>query len=156
MAVAGGKRLQILPAGCLPFIQHHYIRARFGSGDGSGKPGGAGADHQDIAGLFGNIGGCNAKRGRLSREGAFHRHAIGHLHHAGALADLAIHRHHAIKTGAHTAPKPALCALGRFAQRQNACGGKRCGNALAWQSFHRSAIEADPNRRRRRGDMWVM
>jgi hypothetical protein len=73
-----------------------------------------------------------------------------------ALAGLAIHRDHAIKTGAHAAPKPALRSLGRFAQRQNAGSRKRCGNALARQGFHRSAIEAYPDRRRRRGDMGVM
>ena len=115
MAVAAGKRLQILPAGGFAFIQHHHIRARFGSGDGGGKPGGTGADHQDIAGLFGDICGGGAKRGGCSREGAFYRHSIGYLHHAGALAGLAIHRHHAIKTGAHAAPEPSLRALGRFA-----------------------------------------
>ena len=156
MAVAGSKRLQILPARGFTFIQHHHLGAGFGRGDGGGKPGGAGANHQDIADLFNNFGGRTAKRGRFGREGAFYRHAIGNLHHAGALAGLAIHRDHAIKTGAHAAPKPALRALGRFAQRQNAGSRKRCGNALARQGFHRSAVEADPDRRLRRGYMGVM
>ena len=156
MAVTGGERLQILPAGCFAFIQHHHLGAGFGRGDGGGKPGGAGANHQDIADLFNNFGGRTAKRGRFGWEGAFYRHAIGNLHHAGALAGLAIHRDHAIKTGAHAAPKPALRALGGFAQRQNSGSRKRCGNALARQGFHRRAIEADPDRRRRRGDMGVM
>ena len=154
--VAGGERLQILPARGFAFIQHHHFGASFGRGDGGGKPGGTGADHKDVAGLIGNLGWGAAKRGGFSREGAFHRHAIGNLYHAGALAGLAIHRDNAIKTSTHAAPQPALRAPGRFAQRQNAGSRKRCGNALARQGFHRRAIEADPDRRLRRGDMGVM
>ena len=156
MAVAGGKGFQILAARRFTFIQHHHIRARFGSGDGGGKPSGAGTDHQNIAGLIGYLRGRVAKRGGFRREGACHRHAIGHLHHAGALAGLAIHRHHAIKTSTHAAPKPALGALGGFAQRQNARSRKRGGDAFPRQRLHRLAVEADLNRRLGRGDIGVL
>ena len=78
-------------------------------------------------------------QGRLAGD----RHAVGHLGHARALADAAIHRHHTVETGAHAAMQPARCAAGGAAERDDAGGRQRGGDGLAFQCRDRKAVELE-------------
>ena len=108
--VARRERLEVLPARRVAFLQHEHIRTRTPGGDGGGEPGGSGPDDEDITCdvLRPRIHGIRKRRGGAMR--ALHHHAVLGLHHAGALARAAVHRHDAVEAGAHAAPQAAFRA----------------------------------------------
>ena len=135
VGMAVGERLGVLPAGGAALVQHHDRCTCLRGGDRGRQPGRPRADHQHVAHLvlgLRAVGFVAERRQRQSRL-AGDRHAVGHLGHAGALADAAIHRHHAVETGAHAAMQAARRAGGGAAVGDDAGGGQGGGDGLAFE-----------------------
>ena len=137
IGMAGGKRLGVLPAGAAALIEHNDRCTCLRCGNRRRQPSRPCADHQHVAHLvlgFHAVGSLSLAE-RRQRQGrlAGDRHAIGHLGHAGALADATIHRHHAVKTGAHAAMQAARCAGRGAAVRDNAGGRQSGSDGLAFE-----------------------
>ena len=115
-------------------------------GDRGRQPGRAGADHQHVAAD------APPHRRRSARapaapssvgDGAADPHAVGDLGQAGALADPAVDRHHAVEAGAHAAMQAP-----RRARRR--CGDRsRCRRRRARRRPSRRPAPGSAGRRRR-------
>ncbi len=107
----------------------------------AGPPPTTSTSHAMILGL--RAGGIAAEWRQLRRRLAGDHHAVGHLRHAGTLADAAVHRHHAVEAGAHAAMQSAWRASGGAAIGDDAGGRQRRGDRLALQGRERRAVELE-------------
>ncbi len=145
--VTVGERLGVLAAGRGPLIQQNDRGTGLRGGDGGAEPGRPAADHQHVAGALRDAVLRHLAQWRQEiRRGAGHLHAVRRLGQAGALADAAVHRHHAVEAGAHAAMQPATSPGRGLAERDNASGRQGGGDRLALQRLDRLAVEAEADR----------
>ena len=145
IGVAVGQRLGILATRTAAFVERHDGCPSLACGDGSGQPGETGANHQHVALplLSRHVPRFAARLRQWQRRVAGDYHAVGHLGHARALADAAVHAHHTVETRPHAAVQPARCATRGVAERDDANSRERGGDGLAFQCRDRKAIELE-------------
>ena len=143
--VRGRQRLEILPAGMQPLVEHHHVGAGAAAASAADRPAGPGAHHQHVAGDLlapARRLGCRRRRRRLPsghpcRPRPWPGRRAGR---AGRRSSPGSRSRRPCRIEARAARRAGL------AVRRRCRGRQRRGDRLARQRLDRASVEADADR----------